>query len=177
MSYSVLAEKLLLGLQTPLSDHTKTVCQENAPNFSSFDGSKKTQMLIFLCLMSYAAEDTRLLEKHILSHCWTLPLCQYSSEVGTPSWCSHLFDYWIECLIVPSPSDANCYKPLQFYQAWKIKVSIVSIIHSVLDRGWNITGEMKNKNLHHKESVVREIRSMAGWCGLYRALKANILSG
>ena len=64
-----------------------------------------------------------------------------------------------------------CYKPLQFYQAWKIKVKAVSIIHSVLDTGWNITGEMRNKNLCHKESVVREIMSRGRCHGLYQSIE------
>lgn len=32
----------------------------------------------------------------------------------------------------------------------------------MLDTGWDITGEMKNKNLCYKECVVREIVRMAG---------------
>jgi hypothetical protein len=41
-------------------------------------------------------------------------------------------------------------------------VSIVSIIYSVLDTGYNITGEERNKDLCHKESMVREIPRTTG---------------
>lgn len=65
----------------------------------------------------------------------------------------------------------HCYKPLQFHQAWKIKVNIVSIIHSALDTVWNITAEMRNKDRCHKESVVREIMSRARRCSLYQIIE------
>lgn len=52
-------------------------------------------------------------------------------------------------------------------------MNAVSIIHSVLDMGWNTTGEIRH-NLCHEESVLREIMSRLEDTVYIRALKRNI---
>lgn len=61
MSCSVLAEKLLMSVQTSLCDHIKTLYSKNTLNFSSFDRNKNSQRLYFFVGRLNAAENIKLL--------------------------------------------------------------------------------------------------------------------